>query len=194
MYQQVTLIGNLGRDPKMTLSTSGIPVTSFSVAANRSWTTQDGQRQYKTTWFRVSAWQRLAETCNQYLSKGQRVLVVGEVEEPSTWVDREGKTRASLEVKARYVQFLNVQPESEERRLVRHRENSDIRTVDPDQIGGKTVAADEIPSSGMGPPNYDYNETSYSWHDANDWENDIDDLAPEGSEWRDDDGVMRFPE
>ncbi len=113
MYQQITLIGNLGRDPEMRYTPSRVAVTSFSVAVNRSWTGQDGQRQDKTTWFRVSAWRRMAETCNQYLTKGQRVLVVGEVEEPSTWTDREGNTRASLEVTARNVQFLSTRAESE---------------------------------------------------------------------------------
>ena len=113
MYQQITLIGNLGRDPEMRYTPSGTAVTNFSVATSRSWTGQDGQRQDKTTWFRVAAWDRLAETCNQYLTKGQKVLVVGEVEEPSTWTDREGNTRASLEVRARTVRFLNSRAESE---------------------------------------------------------------------------------
>ena len=113
MYQQITLIGNLGRDPEMRYTPSGVAVTSFSVAVNRSWTGQDGQRQDKTTWFRVSAWRRLAETCNQYLTKGQRVLVVGEVEEPNTWTDQEGNARAALEVTARTVRFLNTRAENE---------------------------------------------------------------------------------
>ena len=113
MYQQITLVGNLGRDPEMRYTPSGVAVTSFSVAVNRSWTGQDGQRQDRTTWFRISAWRRLAETCNQYLTKGQRVLVVGELEEPSTWTDREGNTRASLEVTARTVRFMNTRAESE---------------------------------------------------------------------------------
>ena len=82
MYQQITLIGNLGRDPEMRYTPSGVPVTNFSIAVSRSWTGNDGQRQEKTVWFRVAAWQRQAETCNQYLTKGQRVLVVGEMEEP----------------------------------------------------------------------------------------------------------------
>ena len=113
MYQQITLVGNLGRDPEMRYTPSGVAVTSFSVAVNRSWTGQDGQRQDRTTWFRISAWRRLAETCNQYLTKGQRVLVVGELEEPNTWTDREGNTRASLEVTARTVRFMNTRAESE---------------------------------------------------------------------------------
>ena len=113
MYQQITLIGNLGRDPEMRYTPSGVAVTNFSVATSRSWTGQDGQRQEKTVWFRVAAWRRLAETCNQYLTKGQRVLVIGEVEEPSTWTDQEGNTRASLEVTARTVRFLNTRAENE---------------------------------------------------------------------------------
>ena len=106
MYQQITLVGNLGGDPKMQLMQDGTPVTSFRIATNRRWRAQDGTTQEKTVWFSISAWRRLAETCDQYLTKGQRVLVVGEMEEPSTWTDREGNTRASLEVRARNVEFL----------------------------------------------------------------------------------------
>ncbi len=83
------------------------------MATSQSWTGQDGQRQEKTVWFRVNAWARLAETCNQYLTKGQKVLVVGEVEEPNVWTDREGNARASLDVRARTVRFLNTRAESE---------------------------------------------------------------------------------
>ncbi len=113
MYQQITLIGNLGRDPVMRYTASGVPVTSFSVAVSRSWTGSDGQRQEKTTWFSVTAWQRLAETCNQYLTKGQRVLVVGEIEEPNIWTDQSGAPRAGLNLRAQTVRFLNTRAESE---------------------------------------------------------------------------------
>ena len=113
MYQQITLIGNLGGDPEMRYTQDGTPVTSFRVATNRRWKTQDGTTQEKSVWFRVSAWQRLAETCNQYLTKGQRELVVGEMEEPSTWTDQEGNTRSSLEVRARNVQFLSTRAEAQ---------------------------------------------------------------------------------
>jgi len=106
MYQQITLVGNLGADPEMRYTQDGTPVTSFRVATNRRWSSQDGTTQEKTVWFRVSAWRRLAETCNQYLTKGQRVLVVGEMEEPWAWTDQEGNARASLEVQARTVRFL----------------------------------------------------------------------------------------
>ena len=107
MYQQITLVGNLGGDPTMQLMQNGTPVTSFSVATNRRWRTPDGTTQEETIWFSVSVWERQAEMCNQYLTKGKRVLVVGEMREPSTWTDREGNARASLEVRARTVRFLS---------------------------------------------------------------------------------------
>lgn len=113
MYQQITLVGNLGGNPEMRYTQDGTPVTSFRVATNRRWSAQDGTTQERTVWFRVTAWRRLAETCNEYLTKGQRVLVVGEVEEPSTWTDQEGNTRASLEVQARVVRFLSTRSELE---------------------------------------------------------------------------------
>lgn len=113
MYQQLTLIGNLGGDPTMRYTQDGTPVTSFRVATNRRWRAQDGTTQEKTVWFSVTAWRRQAETCNQFLTKGQRVLVVGELEEPSTWTDREGSTRATLEVRARHVEFLSTRAEAQ---------------------------------------------------------------------------------
>ena len=96
MYQQITLIGNLGRDPEMRYTPSGVAVTSFSVAVSRRWTGQDGQQQEKTVWFRVTAWRKLAETASQYLTKGSKVLIVGTIEEPQAYIDQEGQPRASI--------------------------------------------------------------------------------------------------
>jgi len=106
MYQQITLVGNLGSDPEMRYTPSGVPVTSFSLAVNKSWTGQDGQRQEKTTWFRITTWRKQAETVSQYLTKGRQVLVIGEVEEARPWTDRDGNQRASLEVTAQLVRFI----------------------------------------------------------------------------------------
>lgn len=113
MYQQITLIGNLGNDPEMRYTPSGVAVASFSLAVNRSWTGQDGQRQDKTTWFRISVWNKQAETVTQYLSKGRLVMVVGEVEDARVFTDRDGNPRASLEVKALNVRFLGQRADQE---------------------------------------------------------------------------------
>ena len=105
MYQQVVIVGNLGSDPEMRFTPSGVPVTSFSVAVNRRWTDGNGEQKEKTTWFRVTAWRKLAELCNQYLSKGRLVLVEGEID-ATAWLDNQGNPRATLELTARNVRFL----------------------------------------------------------------------------------------
>ena len=105
MYAKTVIVGHLGRDPEMRYTPSGVPVTSFTVATNRRWTDQNGQLQERTTWFRITAWRRLAEQCNQYLAKGRMVLVEGDIE-ASAWTSQEGEPRASLELTARNVRFL----------------------------------------------------------------------------------------
>ena len=105
MYQKVVIVGNLGTDPEMRFTPSGVPVTSFNVAVNRRWTDNNGEPREKTTWFRVTAWRKLAEQCNQYLSKGRLVLVEGEID-ASAWKDSDGNPRATLELTARAVKFL----------------------------------------------------------------------------------------
>ncbi len=107
MYQQIVLIGNLGNDPEMRYTPSGVPVASFNLAVNKTWTNAEGQRQDKTTWFRVTTWRKNAEIASQYLTKGRQVLVVGELEDARAYTDREGNLRASLEVTAQTIKFLS---------------------------------------------------------------------------------------
>lgn len=112
MYQQITLLGNVGNQPELRYTPSGVAVCSFSLAVNRSWTGQDGQRQDKTTWFRVSVWQKQAEAVAEYLAKGRQVLVVGEMEDARAYTDKDGNARASLEVRANTVRFLGGKNDS----------------------------------------------------------------------------------
>ena len=111
-FHTVILIGNLGRDPEMRYTPSGQPVTSFSVASNRSYTGSDGQKVDETIWFRVTAWGKQAETCNQYLRKGSKVLVEGRLTPdknggPRIWTKQDGTSGASFEVTASTVRFLS---------------------------------------------------------------------------------------
>ncbi|MGI6379241.1 MAG: single-stranded DNA-binding protein [Anaerolineae bacterium] len=106
MYHRTTIVGNLGNDPELRQTQTGISVTSFSVAVNERWNDGDGNKQEKTTWYRVTCWRKLAETCAKYLTKGRQVLVEGNMQEPTVWVDKDGNNRASLELTARSVQFL----------------------------------------------------------------------------------------
>jgi single-strand DNA-binding protein len=107
MYQKTVVIGNLGRDPEMRYTPSGVPVTSFSVATTRRWTNANGEQQEKTTWFRVTCWRKQAELTAQYLKKGRLVLVEGDID-ASSWTDKEGNARASLELTATTVRFLGT--------------------------------------------------------------------------------------
>ncbi len=96
---KVTIIGHLGRDPEMRYTPSGRPVTTFSVATNRSWTTSDGERKTDTEWFNVVAWNKLAEICNQYLVKGQQVYIEGRLQS-RRWEDSNGTKHTSVEIVA----------------------------------------------------------------------------------------------
>ena len=103
---KVQIIGRLGQDPEMRFTANGRAVSTFSVAVNRSYTTQDGERHEETEWVRVVAWARLAELVSQYLSKGRQVYVEGRMQ-TRQWDDKEGQRRSTTEVVAQDVQFLD---------------------------------------------------------------------------------------
>ncbi|MCW5849248.1 MAG: single-stranded DNA-binding protein [Anaerolineae bacterium] len=108
---KVMIIGNLGRDPEMRYTPSGKPVTSFSVATSRSWTTTDGERREATEWFNVVAWRDLAEICNQYLSKGSKVYIEGRLQTRS-WESPDGQKHFRTEIVADEMIVLDHRRES----------------------------------------------------------------------------------
>lgn len=99
------IIGNLGGDPEMRYTANGSAVTNFNVATNEQWTGGDGERQEHTEWFSVVAWNRLAETCSQYLAKGRQVYVEGRMRTRS-WEAQDGQRRYKTELIADTVKFL----------------------------------------------------------------------------------------
>ena len=113
MYQSLTIVGNVGKDPEMRYTPTGQAVTSFSVATNRQYTGSNGEQVKETIWFRVSTWGKLAETCNQYVKKGSKVLVEGRITAdkntggPRIWTKQDGTAGASFEVTANTVRFLS---------------------------------------------------------------------------------------
>jgi single-strand DNA-binding protein len=96
---KVLLIGRLGQDPEMRYTPSGRPVTSFSLATSRSWTSADGERREETEWFNIVAWGNLAEICSQHLGKGQQVYIEGRLQTRG-WEDDTGKKHFRTEVVA----------------------------------------------------------------------------------------------
>lgn len=99
MFNQISLIGNLGRDPEMSYTPSGTAVTKFSLAVNRRSRAnkEGGERQEETDWFNIVAWQQLAEICNNYLHKGSKVFVQGRMQSRK-YTDKNGIERISWEV------------------------------------------------------------------------------------------------
>jgi single-strand DNA-binding protein len=112
MYSKLIIVGNLGSDPEMRYTPSGQAVTNFSVASNRKYKNSAGETVTETTWFRVSAWGRQAEVCNQFLSKGRQVMIEGrlnadkETGGPRTYTRNDGTPGASYEVTSDRVIFL----------------------------------------------------------------------------------------
>ena len=103
---KVIVIGNLGTDPEMRFTPSGNPVTSFRIATTRTYVTPEGERRQETEWFTVVTWSKLAENCNQFLSKGRRAYVEGRLR-THTWEGQDGQRRFRNEIVANTVIFLD---------------------------------------------------------------------------------------
>lgn len=119
MHQRIIIVGNLGGDPEMRYMPDGTAVTNFSLATNRKWTDGQGNPAEEVTWFRVSAWRKMAENCNQYLQKGSKVLVEGRLRPdpatggPRTYPRQGGTVGASYEIAADTVRFLSSRDDSD---------------------------------------------------------------------------------
>lgn len=110
MYQKLVIGGFLGRDPELRYTPEGTPVANFSVATNESFTRRDGSKGDRTTWWRVAAWGRMGEVCNEYLTKGRFVIVEGRMNpddsgNPRVFQRNDGSYGASYEITAATVKF-----------------------------------------------------------------------------------------
>ena len=109
---KIIIIGRLGRDPEMRYSTSGNPMTNFSVASSRRYTTAAGEQREQTEWFNCTAFGRLADVCNQYLARGQQVYVEGRIS-TRQYSRQDGTPGFSLDVAVNDVQFLSRRDEQQ---------------------------------------------------------------------------------
>lgn len=119
MLNKVQIIGRLGADPELRYTQGGQPVCSLRIATDESYTDKNGNRVEATEWHRVIAFQRAAENCNKYLSKGSLVYVEGKLT-TRKWQDQNGHERYTTEIRAERVQFLekreNAQQQPAQRR------------------------------------------------------------------------------
>src|SRR5213075_999833 len=103
---KVILVGRLGKDPELKYTASGTPFCRFSMATDDVWNDKSsGERQEKTEWHNIVVWDRLAEICNQYLTKGRLVYIEGSLQ-TREWDDQEGNKRKTTEIRARDMVLL----------------------------------------------------------------------------------------
>lgn len=102
---KVILIGRLGQNPELKTTPAGKSVANFSLATNESWQDKAGAKQERTEWHRIVVWDKTAELCNQYLSKGREAYIEGRLQ-TRQWDDKDGKKHYTTEVVADRVQFL----------------------------------------------------------------------------------------
>ena len=108
------VVGNLGRDPETRHTQGGQTVCNFSVATSEKWRDKGGESQESTEWHRIVCWGKLAELCDQYLSKGRSVYVEGKIQ-TREWTDKQGEKRYTTEIVAKEVQFLDKGDRSDSR-------------------------------------------------------------------------------
>ena len=131
---KVQLTGRLGADPELRQTPQGHAVTTFRVASNRSWRTAEGESHEDTEWFRVVAWNKLADICAQWLIKGSRVYVEGRLQ-TRQWQDQDGQTRYLSEVIANDIIILDTR-----------REQPSAVPAEPLAVGA-APAADALPAA-----------------------------------------------
>ena len=105
MLNKIMLIGNLGRDPELNVTSDGTPVTRFSLAVSRNYKTSSGEKREETEWFNIVAWRQLAETCERYLHKGSKVYIEGRVTQRK-YTDKNGLERSTVDVIANDMEML----------------------------------------------------------------------------------------
>lgn len=147
---KVLLIGNLTRDPELRYVPSGTAVATFSIAVNRTFTDQTGQKREDTCYIRVIVWGRRAEVCGEYLTKGRLVFVEGRLQSRN-WEDSNGQKRSTFEVVANDVQFLGGPRESKETQDASAPADAqlqapevDIPQIDIDQVDTQQAIGEDV--------------------------------------------------
>ncbi len=125
---RIMIIGNVGTDPEMRFTPNGTPITSFRLATSRVYTTSTGERRKETEWFDVITRDKQAETCNQFLTKGQKVYVEGRLRTRS-WEGSDGQRRFRLEIHATRVIFLD------RKQPVQIEEPVETEEAEPEELG-----------------------------------------------------------
>jgi single-strand DNA-binding protein len=142
-FNKIIIVGNLGRDPELRYTAQGTPVCNVSVASSTKRKDKNGEMQEYTTWFRLSLWNRLAENCSQYLSKGDQAYFEGELT-VSEYIDRDGKDRHSLDVRVTDMKFVGNKLDDDGRAPARTSSRS-AESYNQQQKSEPELTDDDIP-------------------------------------------------
>ena len=138
---KVIIVGNLGQDPEIKYTAGGAAVTTLSIATSDSWKDKDsGMDQERTEWHRVVLWRRLAEVAGEYLKKGAKVYIEGQLQ-TRKW-EQEGQTRYTTEIIARDMQFLDSRGSSNNESTQKSSEMNDQSAAD---VPDSAIDDDDIP-------------------------------------------------
>ncbi len=139
---KVILIGRLGRDPELKYTPSGTPVAKFSMATDESFKDRSGEQKDRTEWHNIVAWNKLAEICGQYLTKGKLVYIEGRIQSHQ-WDDKQtGAKRTAYEIIASRMQMLGSRTEAE-----RAAAAATTSAPPPEPIAAEPAPAEPPPSS-----------------------------------------------
>jgi len=154
---KVFLIGNLTRDPELRYIPSGSAVATFTIAVNRVFKTQTGEKKEQASFIRIVVWGRRAEVCGEFLSKGSPVFVEGRIQSRE-WEAQDGQKRSAIEVIADNIQFLRFgdkstqargpakgMPPAEEVETINLNEDMELSQGGQPTGQEKTAKSDEVP-------------------------------------------------
>ena len=139
---KIVLIGNLTHDPETRSTPNGVTVCSFTIAVNRRFSSQGGEKQ--TDFFRINAWRQLGDLCARYLTKGRKVAVIGELQ-ARTYEAKDGTTRLSLDVSADEVEFLSPKGQEDGSANYSAPRPQQSHGSSQDMAGFNDISSDDIP-------------------------------------------------
>jgi single-strand DNA-binding protein len=138
---KVILVGNVGADPEVKYTPSGIPVGKFSLATNERFKNKSGEWQDRTEWHNIVAWQRLAEIVGEYVSKGSKVYIEGKLQ-TSSWEDRRsGEKKYRTEIVARDLVLLGLRENGNSKQ----EQTTSDEQREPDVAGSGEITDEDIP-------------------------------------------------
>lgn len=142
---RVQLIGNLTRDPELRYTPSGTAVCSFSLATNRNWTTDTGEKKDEVEFHRIVAWNKLAELCSQFLTKGRKVFVEGRLTTRS-WTAQDGSQKSTTEIVISDMILLDSRKTGEQETVTEADSETEVKKEKKEKVVKSEEVTEETPS------------------------------------------------